>query len=129
MYQPMQKKVLIMDDDSRNIFALRLVLQSRGYNCVATSDAAYGLDMMEQDEGIAVVLLDMMMPERDGYELLQCIRNSEKLKHLPVIAVTAQAMQGDREKCLAAGATDYVPKPVDIDKLTQIIERHVSTGK
>ena len=125
MNQDFQKKVLIMDDDSRNIFALRLVLQSRGYKCVVASDAAEGLRQLNEDNEIGIVLLDMMMPEQDGYETLHIIRASDALKHLPVIAVTAQAMQGDKEKCIAAGATDYVSKPVDVDKLIAILKLHV----
>lgn len=113
-----------MDDDSRNIFALRLVLQSRGYTCVVAQDAIEGLRLLHEDSEIGIVLLDMMMPGQDGYETLHIIRNSESMKHLPVIAVTAQAMQGDREKCIAAGANDYVSKPVDVDKLIAIIKTH-----
>lgn len=113
-----------MDDDSRNIFALRLVLQSKGYNCVVAQDAIEGLRLLGEDKEIGIVLLDMMMPGQDGYETLHVIRNSELLQHLPVIAVTAQAMQGDREKCIAAGANDYVSKPVDVDKLIAIIKTH-----
>ncbi len=113
-----------MDDDSRNIFALRLVLQSRGYKCVVAQDAIEGLRLLHEHSEIGIVLLDMMMPGQDGYETLHIIRNSESMKHLPVIAVTAQAMQGDREKCIAAGANDYVSKPVDVDKLIAIIKTH-----
>jgi two-component system, cell cycle response regulator DivK len=99
-----KKNILIIDDDARNIFALSLVLRSRGY---------------------AVLLLDMMMPDMDGYQALALIRNDEALKGFPVIAVTAQAMQGDREKCLEAGATNYISKPIDMDKLQAILVQYL----
>ena len=115
------KKILIVDDDARNIFALRLVLQSKGYFCITASDAEEALNLLTSNTGIAIVLLDMMMPGQDGYETLQVIRSNEALKHTPVIAVTAQAMPGDREKCMQAGASDYLSKPVDVDKLIRLL--------
>lgn len=115
------RSILLIDDESRNIFALRLVLQSRGYKVLAAGDAARGIRMMREDPGIAVVLLDMMMPGMDGYQALDLIRNDEQLRAKPVIAVTAQAMSGDREKCLEAGATGYISKPIDVDELIRIL--------
>ena len=79
---------------------------------------------MQHDKGITVVLLDMMMPDMDGYEVLQIIRNSEDIRHLPVVALTAQAMVGDREKCLEAGADDYISKPVDVDALLRVLQQY-----
>lgn len=118
------KKVLIIDDDARNIFALKAVLKSKGYDCLSVTDARDGIGMLKDDaHGIGIVLLDMMMPDMDGYEALPIIR--EQAGQLPVIAVTAQAMAGDREKCLAAGADDYVSKPVNIDVLIPILDRHL----
>lgn len=115
------KKILIVDDDARNIFALRLVLKAKGYTCITASEAEESLALLRQDNNIAVVLLDMMMPGQDGYETLRIIRNEEGLKDIPVIAVTAQAMPGDREKCLSAGASGYLSKPVDVDRLIDLL--------
>lgn len=119
----MKKSVLIIDDDPRNIFALRLALKGRGYPSISAASAVEGLTLLKERDDIRVVLMDMMMPDMDGYEALQAIqRSSDLYKNIPVVSVTAQAMAGDREKCLAAGATGYVSKPVDIDKLVAVIE-------
>ncbi|WP_118976646.1 response regulator [Taibaiella koreensis] len=123
-----KKSILIVDDDSRNIFALSLVLRSRGYEVLTAGDARTGIEMIVADTGIGMMLLDMMMPDMDGYQALQQIRSEEKLKTFPVVAVTAQAMQGDREKCLSAGATEYIAKPIDMDLLTGILNRYLSPG-
>lgn len=117
------KVVLIIDDDSRNLFALRLALKSRGYTAICCHDAKEGMALLKSEPAIDIVLLDMMMPDMDGYEALAHLRAIEEYKCLPLIAVTAQAMPGDRERCLAAGAWDYVSKPIDIDKLMTAIER------
>jgi two-component system, cell cycle response regulator DivK len=114
--------VLIIDDDSRNIFALKAVLKSRGYDCITASSGAEGLNLLSQRNEISVVLLDMMMPEMDGYETIARIREGNR-KDIPVIAVTAQAMMGDREKCIEAGANDYISKPIDVDVLTDLLNR------
>lgn len=116
------KSVLIIDDDNRNIFALRLALKSRGYLVVSANSAEEGIAMLGEGRAIAVVLMDMMMPDMDGYQAIAAIRSSALYGHTPVIAVTAQAMQGDREKCMEAGASDYIPKPIDLDRLLQVIE-------
>ncbi|KGE12368.1 response regulator [Sphingobacterium deserti] len=118
----MEKLVLIIDDDGRNIFALRLALKSRGYAAIAASSVKEGLSLIKGDGNIRVVLMDMMMPEIDGYEAIRLLKADSDYADLPVIAVTAQAMAGDREKCIKAGARDYIAKPVDIDKLVAIIE-------
>ena len=109
--------VLIIDDDSRNIFALKATLASKGYHCFTSQSAAEGIDLLIAEQGIKVVLLDMMMPEMDGYEALQVIKKNQKINQIPVIAVTAQAMVGDKEKCLQAGADDYISKPINVDDL------------
>lgn len=114
-------KILIVDDDARNIFALSAVLKAKGYTCLSAGDLHEALHTMAQEEGIKVVLLDMMLPEIDGYEALPAIKAVEKYKGIPVIAVTAQAMAGDRERCLRAGADGYVSKPVDIDELIRLM--------
>ncbi len=119
------KKILIVDDDSRNIFALNLTLRARGYSCVTSTEAPKAIEMMKQDGTISVVLLDMMMPDMDGYEALALIRKDALLQNTPVIAVTAQAMPGDREKCIAAGATDYISKPVNVDQLVILLSKYL----
>ncbi|MDR2274533.1 MAG: response regulator [Sphingobacterium sp.] len=117
------KVILIVDDDQRNIFALRLTLKAKGYQILSSATAREAITLLESDNDIALVLLDMMMPEIDGYETIRLIRDSERISELPIIAVTAQAMSGDREKCLEAGAQSYVSKPIDVDKLMYEIER------
>jgi len=117
------KTILIIDDDARNIFALKATLASRGFKCLSTQSASEGIDLLRQ-QGIKIVLMDMMMPEMDGYEALQLIRSNDAIKGIPVIAVTAQAMVGDREKCLQAGADDYISKPIDVDDLMNKLEKY-----
>lgn len=112
-----RKSILIIDDDARNIFALSAVLKAKGFAICSAAGAHEGLARLERDNDIGVVLMDMMMPEMDGYQALAHIRQHETLQHLPVIALTAQAMVGDRERCLAAGANGYISKPVNIDAL------------
>lgn len=115
------KAILLIDDDSRNIFALTAVLKAKGYTVLSAGGMREGFEQLERHPEIGVLLLDMMMPEMDGYEALAILRQQERLAALPVIAVTAQAMSGDREKCLAAGADDYLSKPVDIDVLVDLL--------
>ncbi len=118
-----EKIILIIDDDSRNIFALQLTLKTRKYNCLSCQSTAEGLMFLQTNPRIALVLIDMMMPEMDGYEAIRIIRSSAQHAAIPVIAVTAQAMSGDREKCLAAGTDGYIAKPIDVDKLVTVIEK------
>jgi len=117
--------ILIIDDDSRNIFALSLVLRSKGYGCLSAMDAQTGMKMLQDHAGIGIVLLDMMMPEQDGYETITALRNMPGRTALPVIAVTAQTMPGDREKCLKAGANAYVSKPVDVDLMLDLLKAYL----
>lgn len=119
----MIKKVLIIDDDSRNIFALSAVLKAKGYSCLSALSAADGLSIIGSDDEVAVVLLDMMMPDMDGYEMLAHIRAGAR-STLPVIAVTARAMFGDKERCLEAGANDYISKPIDLDLLIEVLKTY-----
>jgi CheY-like chemotaxis protein len=119
-----QNEVLIIDDDSRNIFALTAVLRSKGYAVASATAAKEGIDMMRNNEGIKVVLMDMMMPDMDGYEAIGVIKRDDDLRERKVIAVTAQAMVGDRERCLEAGADDYVSKPIDVDFLLNILQSY-----
>lgn len=118
-----KKIILIIDDDSRNIFALQLTLKTRKYNYISSQTAAEGLLLLQTHPGIGLVLIDMMMPGMDGYEAIRIIRSTEQYATIPVIAVTAQAMSGDKEKCLAAGADGYIAKPIDVDKLVAVIEK------
>ncbi len=121
----MANKILIVDDDNRNIFALKAVLKSKGYTCLSATSAEEGIRMLSAEPGISVVLMDMMMPDMDGYEAMAKIAETEQLKHIPVIAVTAQAMVGDRERCLDAGAAGYVSKPINVDELIKLISQYV----
>lgn len=118
-----QPVLLIVDDDGRNVFALSAVLRARQYKIVTAQSAAEALGVLHDREDIALVLMDMMMPDMDGYEAIAVIRGHEQWNNLPIVAVTAQAMLGDREKCLAAGADDYISKPVDIDHLERLLRR------
>ena len=121
LYVMKHNKVLIVDDDPRNIFALTAVLRSRGYDCKSCNNAEAAINFLKTDEPIDTLLLDMMMPEMDGYEAIPIIKQLENRSDLLIIAVTAQAMVGDREKCLETGADDYISKPVDIDKLVAVL--------
>lgn len=111
-------KILIVDDDPRNIFALVATLKARGYTCLTAGGAADALSLLTRDTAIDLVLMDMMMPEMDGYEAIPLLKARFDI---PVIAVTAQAMQGDREKCLTAGADAYIAKPIDVDRLLLLL--------
>ena len=115
-------KILLVDDDLRNTFALSKVLQGQGLEVVLANNGQNALDKLEQEEGIELVLMDIMMPVMDGYEATAAIRQMDEFKELPVIALTAKAMAGDKAKCLAAGANDYMTKPLDMDKLTAMLK-------
>jgi len=121
----MVNKVLIIDDDKVNIFALKAVLKAKGYNCLSALGAEEGIQLLKQDGNVAVVLMDMMMPGMDGYEAIFQMSGIPEIHHIPVIAVTAQAMVGDRERCLKAGAVGYVSKPIDVDELTGLLKRYI----
>lgn len=121
-----KKKILIIDDDQRNIFALSAVLKAKKYSCVSALSAEHGIGIMMNDTEIAVVLMDMMMPYMDGYEAMAKMRDIEALKDIPVIAVTAQAMIGDRERCLEAGAVGYISKPINVEELTNLLTRYIN---
>jgi two-component system, cell cycle response regulator DivK len=117
----MQKgRILIVDDDHRNIFALNAVLKARKFECLTASSAVEGLRKLDEDLSITVVLLDMMMPEMDGYATIRAIRTGHR-QDVYIVSVTALAMAGDKEKCLAAGADAYISKPIDIDLLTRLL--------
>jgi HAMP domain-containing protein/CheY-like chemotaxis protein/signal transduction histidine kinase len=111
------KKVLVVDDDVRNIFALSSVLERRGMAVLTAGTGREAIAMLEGTPGIAIVLMDIMMPEMDGYETMQVMRQNPSFRRLPIIALTAKAMKGDREKCLEAGASEYLAKPVNTEQL------------
>jgi HAMP domain-containing protein/CheY-like chemotaxis protein/signal transduction histidine kinase len=116
-----QKKILVVDDDVRNIFSLTSVLESHGMSVLFAENGRDALEVLRANPGIDLVLMDVMMPEMDGYETTQAIREMEEFSDLPIIAVTAKAMKGDREKTLAAGASDYITKPVDTEQLLSLM--------
>lgn len=119
--------ILIIDDDPRNVFALKAVLKAKGHHCISAAGMPEAFDLLRQHTGIGIILMDMMMPEMDGYEAIPIIKASPQWQHIPVVAVTAQAMKGDRERCLAAGADGYLSKPVDIAELETML-RHFEGG-
>lgn len=116
-----EKKVLIVDDDVRNIYSLTKALEVFKMNVITAFDGKEAIKILSEHPDTDVVLLDMMMPNMDGYETAEKIRSNPKFLNLPVIAVTAKAMTGDREKCIKAGASDYITKPVDIDQLLSLL--------
>lgn len=116
-----EKTVLIADDDVRNIFSLTKALEVHGMKVISAMDGKEAMAALEKNPEIDVVLMDMMMPEMDGYETIREIRASSRFRGLPVLAVTAKAMMGDREKCIAVGASDFISKPVDIDQLISLL--------
>jgi len=116
------KRVLIVDDDARNIFALEAALRMYGMDVVSAESGVQGVEILRASDDIDIVLMDIMMPEMDGYETIRRIRGDKRIGDLPIIALTAKAMKGDREACIAAGASEYVSKPVDIDKLTSVFK-------
>src|SRR6266403_2045823 len=111
------KKVLVVDDDVRNIFALSSVLERRGMTVLTAGTGREAISLIESTRDVAIVLMDIMMPEMDGYETMQMIRQNASFRRLPIIALTAKAMKGDREKCLEAGASEYLAKPVNTEQL------------
>jgi CheY-like chemotaxis protein len=111
------RKALLVDDDARNIFALSSVLERRGMDVLTATTGREAISLLKADPGISIVLMDIMMPEMDGYETMQAIRSDVSFRRLPIIALTAKAMKGDRERCLEAGASDYLAKPVNTEQL------------
>jgi CheY-like chemotaxis protein len=111
------RTALLVDDDARNIFALSSVLERRGMRVLTATTGSEAIDLVESTPDLAIVLMDIMMPEMDGYQTMQVIREKPAFRRLPIIALTAKAMKGDREKCLEAGASDYLAKPVNTEQL------------
>ncbi|MEO5573827.1 MAG: HAMP domain-containing protein [Gammaproteobacteria bacterium] len=115
------KKVLVVDDDIRNIFSLTSVLEQQLMEVVYAENGKDGIQMLKDTADVGIVLMDVMMPEMDGYDTIRLIRSLENFATLPIIALTAKAMKGDRDKCIEAGASDYIAKPVDIDQLLSLL--------
>jgi len=115
------KTILLVDDDSRNVFALSKVLQERGMEIIKAENGKIALEMLDKHPEIDMILMDIMMPEMDGYEAMKRIRSQGKFKNLPVIALTAKAMKDDKQKCIDAGANDYIAKPIDVERLLSLM--------
>ena len=115
------RKVLVVDDDARNIFALTSLLENHGMEVTSATNGKHAIEILRETAGLNAVLMDIMMPEMDGYETMREIRREARFQTLPILALTAKAMKGDREKCLDAGASDYIAKPVNSDQLLSLL--------
>ncbi|MGH7943092.1 MAG: response regulator, partial [Limisphaerales bacterium] len=115
------RKALVVDDDARNIFALTTLLENHEMNVLSATNGRQAIEIIQNTPDLNVVLMDIMMPEMDGYETLKEIRKEQKFRALPILALTAKAMKGDREKCLEAGASDYIAKPVNTEQLVSLL--------
>jgi tubulin-specific chaperone A len=115
------KKILIVDDDIRNIFALTSVLEEKDIHVLTAENGKESIDVLNKNEDIDLILMDIMMPEMDGYEAMSEIRKKKQYTKLPIIALTAKAMKGDRQKCIDSGANDYLSKPIDIQKMLSLL--------
>jgi len=120
------RRVLIVDDDARNIFALEAALRAEGMDVVAAESGRQGIASLQARSDVDIVLMDIMMPEMDGFETIRRIRADDSIAPIPIIALTAKAMKGDREACIAAGASEYVSKPVDVDQLRSLLQLWLS---
>jgi two-component system chemotaxis sensor kinase CheA len=126
MEKLINKRILVVDDDTRNTFALKSYLETFGMKVVVSENGKEAIALLHEDSTIDIILLDMMMPVMDGYETLALLKTTDSLNRIPVIAVTARAMKGDKEKCLECGAWDYISKPIDLDMLMDIITRWIT---
>jgi CheY-like chemotaxis protein len=115
------RKVLVVDDDARNIFALTTILEGQEMDVASATNGRHAIEILQTTPGMSVVLMDIMMPEMDGYATIREIRKDPRFRTLPILALTAKAMKGDREKCLEAGASDYIAKPVNTDQLLSLL--------
>ena len=120
------RKVLVVDDDLRNIFALTSLLEHHDIKVLHAENGRAGIELLRKTPDVDIILMDIMMPEMDGYETTQAIRKVPAFQNLPIIALTAKAMKGDRDKCLEAGASDYVTKPVDLEQLFAVMRVWIS---
>ncbi|MGH7868613.1 MAG: response regulator, partial [Candidatus Dormibacteraceae bacterium] len=114
------------DDDIRNIFAMTSLLEHQQMQVASAESGREAVQLLQKDGGVDIVLMDIMMPEMDGYDTMQAIRRDKKFKALPIIALTAKAMKGDREKCIESGASDYITKPVDSEQLLSLMRTWLS---
>ena len=115
------KQVMVVDDDMRNIYSLSAVLEGFGFDCILASNGIECLELLKEHQNIDCILMDIMMPEMDGYETMQKIRTQKQFKDTPILALTAKAMKDDKQKCIDAGANDYIAKPIDTDKLIALL--------
>lgn len=111
----------MVDDDVRNLFALTTALERYGLNVISAESGQEAIDILNEDKAIDIVLMDIMMPEMDGYETMKRIRKDSRHKNLTIIAVTAKAMKGDRQRCIESGASDYMTKPVNVEQLSSLM--------
>jgi CheY-like chemotaxis protein len=115
------RKVLVVDDDARNIFALTTVLENNDMEVLSATNGRQAIEAIQGTPELSAVLMDIMMPEMDGYQTMREIRKDQRFRALPILALTAKAMKGDREKCLEAGASDYIAKPVNTEQLLSLL--------
>ena len=115
------RKILVVDDDARNIFALTSLLENQEMDVASVTNGRSAIEYLQKTPEVAIVLMDIMMPDMDGYETMREIRKAHEFRTLPILALTAKAMKGDREKCLDAGASDYIAKPVNTDQLLSLM--------
>ena len=113
--------ILIVDDDVRNVFALTSVLEASGMDVLYAENGKDGIECLKANPDVELVLMDIMMPELDGYQTIRAIRELDQFEQLPIISLTAKAMKGDREKCIEAGAWDYLSKPVDTEQMLAVL--------
>ena len=116
-----EKKVLVIDDDVRNIFSLTSLLERHQMEVLFAENGRDGIELLKNTPAVDAILVDVMMPDMDGYQTMREIRKMRSFKNTPMIALTAKAMKGDREKCVEAGASDYVSKPADVDRLLSLL--------
>ena len=115
------RKVLVVDDDARNIFALTSLLENQEMEVISATNGRGAIDLVQSTPELSIILMDIMMPDMDGYETMRRIRELAEFRNMPILALTAKAMKGDREKCLEAGASDYIAKPVNTDQLLSLM--------
>jgi CheY-like chemotaxis protein len=120
------RKVLVVDDDIRNIFAMTSLLEHQQMQVLSAESGRDAIETLKKTNDMDIVLMDIMMPEMDGYDTMKSIRGQENFKALPIIALTAKAMKGDREKCIESGASDYITKPVDTEQLLALMRMWLS---
>jgi CheY-like chemotaxis protein len=114
-------KVLVVDDDIRNIFAMTSLLEHQKMRVLSAESGREAIELLQKNTDVDIVLMDIMMPEMDGYDTMRAIRQKETFKSIPIVALTAKAMKGDREKCIESGASDYITKPVDTEQLLTLM--------